>query len=241
MNTGPAGPGYGGSELSVHQSLAGHFTLNTAFHVSSLEGWMSTMKAAILTVVLYRGESLPSEELYAQQFSVTPIPGDCGDISQVCSAWCGATGIDVNPNPPTIGLLLTPGSYWIAFEVRPGASQYRVEREFGDPVMTGGDVANPLDKYAYISGGQQSTYRDWIIPAGDTGAGFRVGGSIAAVPEPGTFALIILSIGIAVIVSRFSGPLSAHAALRPAATSGSSRRSIGTRPRWARPRDRARS
>ena len=67
--------------------------------------------------------------------------------------------------------------------------------------MTGGAVANPLDKYAYISGGQQSIYREYVIPVGDTGPGFRIGGTVSAMPEPSSFALAALAVCAALLAS----------------------------------------
>jgi hypothetical protein len=155
----------GGVALYSDQSVAGEFTLDQAYTITDVVGWMHEWTAGNMTVAIYGdGGAVPdsSSELYSHTFYADlPTPGNGND------AWVGAEGVSWN---------LGPGTYWAAFEVRTGSTFFAMAP--GAPF--------PLDSYAYTSGGVWKN--DYSIE--DNRLGFRVYGDGAAViPAPGAFLL----------------------------------------------------
>ncbi len=122
--------GSGGAVLDPSQWLAGEFTLNQAYTVTDVVGWMHEWTAGDMTVAIYSdGGTVPnaSSELYSQTFNADlPVTGQ--------DAWAGAVGVSWD---------LGPGTYWAAFEVRTGNTL------FGMPMS----APSPLGNYAYTSAG----------------------------------------------------------------------------------------
>jgi hypothetical protein len=104
-----SGPGRdsGGSNLDydyTHQWLAQQFTLDQAYRVTSVEGWIGAWIPGTVMLALYTDTPLgPGNELFASSFNVDTR----------LNAWHGVSGLAWD---------LSAGSYWAAFEVRDGQS-----------------------------------------------------------------------------------------------------------------------
>ena len=166
-----AGTQCGGSPLSHDESLAAKFSLQGVTNVTDIFGWMNTdaWSGNSLTIALYGdGGQLPdtSQALYSSAFSI--LRTGTGDGYR--NEWQGLSGIN---------WLLNPGSYWIAFEVRPGQdySGYMPTGEFGAP--------KPLSDEAFFyapNGG-------WL-ELDSLNLGLRVSGDLVTpVPIPATVLL----------------------------------------------------
>jgi len=104
------GASSGGLTLTVTQSLAAQFSLPASYEISGLEGWMVYLNLVnnlpVYAVVYGDDGNSPDvgNELFRQIFFVPP--------SGFAPGWHGVDGVS---------LALGPGTYWLAFEVNPGA------------------------------------------------------------------------------------------------------------------------
>jgi len=156
LNTGSGGTATNGLVVSASQFLAGQFTLTDSYIVNRVEGWFGPNSEGKLTAVIYDNREfdginleLPGSALFSQQFSF-----DSPSLDDY--TWDGAYELN---------WALDPGTYWLAFEGRPG------DRGWG---WMPGEAPNPLSRYA-IKPNQPS----WEPLYGDD-----LGMRINAVPVP---------------------------------------------------------
>jgi hypothetical protein len=104
VDTGPGPNVEGGLGLSVNQWLAAEFTTTDDYTITDVEGWISPFfDGGDGTVAIYTdGGDVPGTELFA-----APFLGFGPDTP----SWTGASGLS---------WVLSAGTYWVAFEVRPG-------------------------------------------------------------------------------------------------------------------------
>lgn len=175
VDTGPGPDSLGGSALSstttgIGQWLAAEITLSSAYYLTDIEGWVASANSI------------------GKQFTIT-VYGDGGDVPDTGNLLysnkvtvAGMQGMDASWEGYHIGfgsgLLLDPGSYWLAFEVR-------TDDSYGGAMPL--PAANPLANYAFIS----SASGGWL-GRDEIRAGVRVTGT--AVPEPAP--LTLLSLGL---------------------------------------------
>jgi len=150
VNTGTGGTASTGLVVNFSQFLAGQFTLTDSYIIKSVEGWFGPNSEGTITAVIYNSDVvLPGSELFSQQFLIdSPSPDDY--------AWDGAFGLS---------WALDPGTYWLAFEGRPG--------DMGWGWMPG-EAPDPLSIYAI-----KPNQPDWEPLFGD-----HLGMRINAVPVP---------------------------------------------------------
>lgn len=185
--------GYG---LSATQWVAGQFSITENYTITSITGAIGTGVGSAgdsysLTLVLYSNDTsvlsggLPGVELYSSGFS-TPYGGwiDLGGGSYTVP-WRGLSGLNWD---------VAPGTYWAAFEIRPGDT-------FNGGISTA--VADPLGNYAVAATHSSLNYYEYdsgIYPD-DLDAAFKIEGD--PVPIPSTISLLGLGIlGFAGIVRR---------------------------------------
>ena len=163
VNTGSGGTTSTGLVADANQFLAGQFTLTDPYIISSVEGWFGPHSEGKLTAVIYDNKELegtsvelPGNELFSQQFLIdSPSTDDY--------AWDGAYGLSWE---------LDPGTYWLAFEGRPGVENW------GWGWMPG-EAPNPMSRYAV-----KPNWPTWEPLYGD-----YLGMRINAVPIPAAFGL----------------------------------------------------
>ncbi|MDH5445946.1 MAG: hypothetical protein OEY52_10335 [Gammaproteobacteria bacterium] len=131
IDTGEGGTGYAATGLGgiPNQSTAAEFTLDMAYIITDIEGWMRTFTGNQATIVIYSdaGE-IPGIEIYSGTF----------DAYQTNYSWQGAHNLD---------WLLAAGTYWVSFEVREFDNLFA-----GLPVGIGGNgPPNPLGNEAYYT------------------------------------------------------------------------------------------
>jgi len=183
VDTGPGPNTISGAALSstvtgIGQWLAGEFTLSSAHYVTDIEGWIaSTGKVGTqFTITVYGdgGEAPDSGNLiYTNKATVAGEQG-------MDASW---EGYHISFGS---GLLLDPGSYWVAFEVR------------GDDTYGGAmpiPSTTPLANYAALTAGSGSWFE-----ADTLRVGVRVTGNpVNPVPAPAPLGLIglgLLAIGL---------------------------------------------
>jgi hypothetical protein len=157
--------------LNATESLAAKFTVTSATTLTDLTGFMYAYSApGTFTVALRADDGKTPGEVLFSDTAVAKLP----------FAFYGVHGVS---------WLVGPGSYWLAFEVRPGDTMDGY-MPFGSP--------SPLADGAYTEDG---VYYEW-----DTlNLGVRINGdAVAVVPEPASWALML------------TGFLGAGAALRAA-------------------------
>jgi len=156
-------------DLNATQSLAARFTVTTATRLTDLTGYMFAYSTPGTFTVAVRADG---ENPGAELFSGTAT-------ANLSFAFYGVHGAS---------WLVGPGSYWLAFEVRPGDTLdgYMPEKQ-----------TSPLDDEAFTYDGTYYRYDDLEL-------GVRINGDAVAVPEPATWALML------------NGFLGAGAALRAA-------------------------
>ena len=152
------------SALSVSSSqwLAGEFTLGQAYTVTDVVGWMFEIGTGEgnMTVAIYDdGGDVPdaTSELYSQTFYADLPDGP----KNAC--WVGAEGVSWD---------LGPGTYWAAFEVRTGSTQFYMPCS----------APSPLANYANFWPTPSPEWGDLSSPYA---LGMRVYGDEVVVPVPG--------------------------------------------------------
>lgn len=158
------------------QFLAANFTLSGNATVTGVEGWMSVPPGGNGRgrISIYNDIGLsPGSVLLTTTFDA-PIT-DAVEPLYSHAEWIGALGLNWS---------LAAGSYWVAFEADPGG------------VVAGFILGAPnqLGAEAYSQGSARPWARNDAL-----GLGVRVQGTV---PEPSTFALAILSLGVCVRLSR---------------------------------------
>jgi len=116
--------------LDSSQWLAQQFTLNNAYSVSSVQGWMGAYVPGLVTLVVYTDQSSsPGVELFSSVFSV----------QDRLNSWNGVQDMS---------LQLNAGTYWAAFEVGDidGMRGYM-----------GGDALYQVGSFAYGHGNSWAT------------------------------------------------------------------------------------
>ena len=179
---GPNSP-YGNGQ--GYQSLAGEFTINQSWTISSLSGWMAAagpafnfppgpveLSASIYSnapanSAVYGGAGQPGSTLFSAPFALSLCAS--ADQSSCPVGWQGPTALSWS---------LNPGTYWVVFE---GAGN-----DTGWAGMPG-SVPAPMDNSLFLSSGQ-----DWseLYPGG---FGVQISGrsAPAGVPEPGMLGLLL--------------------------------------------------
>jgi hypothetical protein len=157
VDTGP-GASSGGLSLFTDQFLAGQFTLDVGHEINAFEGWMVYLNIVnnmpVHLVVYGDANGIPdwTDVVFTQLFFVPP--------SGFAPGWHGVQGLEL----PLYG-----GTYWLAFELDPGA--------IGSGAMPPTTV-QMLDHYAVDQG------MGWFID--DTAnLGIRV------LPEPGLSVMLV--------------------------------------------------
>lgn len=79
------------------------------------------------------------------------------------------------------------GTYWVAFEPQPG--------NFNGAMPKG--AANPLSGYAFFAGGNSNYFS-----LGSSSLGFMIEGTLAPVPEPETWAMLLAGLGLVGAMAR---------------------------------------
>ena len=166
VDTGSPGPGGGRSNadywLDSNDWLAARFDVSSATSITDLTGWMFAGRApGTFTIALYSGDETPLTQLYSG-VATANLP----------FAFYGLHGVDWQ---------VGPGSYWVAFEVRPGDT---LQGYMPD------NPPSPLAHEAYYDATQDGDYHAY-----DFTIALRVDGEALAVPEPATWALMILGFG----------------------------------------------
>ena len=150
----------------MFESLAGQFTLTEAYTITKVQGYMNNNGSGSLDAVIY-GDSVSGPVTSKFTGNFTFSDGNYG--------WQGLAGLNWT---------LPAGTYWLAFEPRTG---------FNGNML--GGASNPLASYAfgtnYVSG-DPITYHTYPV-----NTAVRIEGSIpSAVPEPSTYALLCISLGV---------------------------------------------
>lgn len=182
IDTGPATTtgNFLGRDDPNFQYLAGQFTVDEGYaaSISGIEGWMfHAGELGInneLTIAIY------GTETYSHPFPVATLPRPDVDNEYYTTTFVGPT--DSVPDWHGVGGLewdLAAGTYWVAFEARPG-------QDFSGSMQY--TVPAPMDMYAYYTNGNPGYYKEL------TGKrwGFRIEGSLnqSAVPVPGAVWLL---------------------------------------------------
>jgi hypothetical protein len=167
VDTGPGPSTGGGWTLYGPQWLAAEFSIAAPTVVSNVEGWIQPIDTpGTATVAIYAdGGIVPGSPLFSSSFAAI------GDTS--VAAWFGAGGLKWS---------LLPGTYWVAFEVRPGQTLFGA---MPDP------SASPLGAEAV-----RNSSTGFVYGANeDLDIGVRIQSGVAAIPEPSTYALMLAGLG----------------------------------------------
>lgn len=166
IDTGPAGAlNGGGYTLDASQGLAARFSTASAFTITSAEGWIGSQAGSIFNVGIYLADLVNGTPTGPAIFSSNFVSGPDG--------WQGVFGQSWT---------LASGDYFLGFTSTSGSGY-----------MPSGAPA-PATGYAGFHPGAQGWYN-----AGPLNFGVRAFGSPAvaeaAVPEPSTWALMLVGFG----------------------------------------------
>jgi len=165
------------------QYLAGRFTTTEDYYVTGLSAFVRNFVCCqeitnTFSLAIATGPAAPVDATFNYLFDVpTSITG-----SYEAPAWAGGA-VD--------NYLLEAGSYWIVAFVKEG--------QFSAGLGMPGGAPSPLEEYAWHGSwrGGWNQFDPWI----PSSLGFRVDGT--AVPEPGTFALMLAGfLGVLTLVRR---------------------------------------
>jgi PEP-CTERM motif len=167
---------FGYSDPGYFQYWAGQFTLTDAYTIESVSGWMGGWAAGGIDIKLYAdGGEVPGAELFSQSFVAATYTFD--------PRWENFQGLNWN---------VGAGTYWVAFEPQPldmsGSG-------FSTTMLVG--AASPLSNYAVWS----DVTSGYVNQNGYT-LGFRVEGTMAPVPEPESYALIVAGLVLVTGIAR---------------------------------------
>jgi PEP-CTERM motif len=152
-----------GLSLFSGQWMAGAFTVEQGYIVTSVEGWIAPVDSGNLTVRLYGdGDDIPGAPLFSVVAPILATP-----LFQ--AKWTGAT---------SLRWLIDPGTYWAAFEVRDGSTF-----EGAMPFPSPNPVVNEAIK---LNIGSQYFANDSLD------LGFRVLGDPVQAPTPEPATLVLL-------------------------------------------------
>jgi len=163
-------PSSGGFVLNINQSLAAEFTLDQAYILTDLEGFIGGEVAGTAAITIYTDDGeIPGSDLFSGGVSL-----GLGD------AWQGLSGQNIS---------LDAGTYWISFELRGGDT-------FTGRML--GGAPSPLGNEAFTTKGyiplNLQGGSSWVENDG-LNIGVRIQGDlINTIPEPTS--LILMGIGL---------------------------------------------
>lgn len=167
---------FGLSDPGYFQYWAGEFTLTNASTIQSVSGWMGGMAIGGMEVKLYAdGGNVPGAELFSQTFEMTTYTAD--------PRWENFQGLNWN---------VAADTYWVAFEPLP---MDEFGSGFNTTMLVG--AASPLSNYAIWNEGMPG----YSNQNGNT-LGFRVEGTLAPVPEPESYALMLAGLALVAGIAR---------------------------------------
>ncbi|MFN9499027.1 MAG: PEPxxWA-CTERM sorting domain-containing protein [Erythrobacteraceae bacterium] len=164
VDTGPGPEGPTGWTLDPSQSLAAEFVLRQDSTITSVEGWIaSILDGSLFTASIFSdGGNVPGSVLFSSSFA-----GGAPGTGQ----WQGAYGLSWN---------LAAGTYWVGFSGQSGLGSMP------------NSSANPLGNEAFTLEGNWVGFDNLSIGARIRGnQGFN-NPNTGAVPEPSTWAMLIL-------------------------------------------------
>lgn len=167
---------FGPSDSGWFQYLAGEFTLSQAAKIETVSGWMDWSGGGGVQIKLYSdGGSTPGAELFSQDFNFPlAFPGPHWEIYSGLNNWDVAAG-----------------TYWIAFEPDPAINGVG----FNSTMFQG--APSPLSGYAYSSNGSSG-----YVSAAGYSLGIRIEGTLAPVPEPEAYVLMLAGLLLVAGVAR---------------------------------------
>ncbi len=153
VDTGPGPSTLPGITFSYDQWMAAEFTLDTSYTLTDAQAWMDRAYGYFTVAIYADGGDIPdqTQELYSRRVGFYATTPD----------WYGVNNVSWD---------LTAGSYWLAFEHRPGDT---ITSAFNNNAYL---PADPMDNYAINFGAGQ-----WYPFAG-TGIGIRISASPVPVP-----------------------------------------------------------
>ncbi len=155
------------------QFLAAEFTLDQAFTLTQIQGWMSGTGDA--TLVILQGGTLPAgAPLFEFEFS----------IANANANWAGLSTVDA-------GLFLDAGSYWLAFEGTSLASGL---------MPTGAEKPLPNEAFSLSAGNVWKDLGDFGFAG--LGIRISGDPATTPVPEPDSLLLLLASLAAIRLVRR---------------------------------------
>jgi hypothetical protein len=170
-----------------HQFLASRFTITEAYAITGMSAFVRDFACCgflpnQFSLAIATGPDTLADTALSHLFEVQTS----FDSSNGASGWAGAA-VD--------NYLLSAGTYWVVAFVAPG----QVNPAMGMP----GGAPNPLEVWAWNSGGTTGWRSASTAGNAQSGLGFRIEGELVPVPEPGTFALMLAGfLGVLTLVRR---------------------------------------
>jgi hypothetical protein len=150
---------------------------------------MATTPTGTLTAVLYSdNNNLPGSKLLSANFTATMTTYASG----VAANWYGPTGLSWS---------LQAGTYWLAFEVRPGDSLYGTYPNQDGVTMYDGSPS-PLALYSYGLNAPGTYTNSFVDPNVTRGWGVQVLGELQPVPIPPSALVLLSGLGGLVLLGR---------------------------------------